>query len=303
MEPENPDYDVARYGDAGAQVLAKLVKHVVCLSWIDVRTEPLGLGNQESDYDPAAFAISGFVITVRSIWFFITAGHILQDLKSRLRVGRRIMKSRLFADLASKKTSQAVPFTLGDTPQWYINSEGVDYAVIPLRPGFVRPLIADGILPLTETSWNDCPDKADDYFLLGFPSQAKTVSIASNGIKGTVNISVGCPLLPIFPVSDPPSTLKCSNARFYAKVPIVGGIVQGIQTKLTDIDGMSGGPIFAIKWIDSKNIRYWVIAVQSGWLRSERTLAACPILPLVNAIEQSIDDHLGSVDEYDVTQS
>ena len=72
-------------------------------------------------------------------------------------------------------------------------------------------------------------------------------------------------------------------------MPIAGGIVEGCQTKLTDIDGMSGGPIFAIKWIDSQNIRYWVVAVQSSWLRSERILAACPILPLVNAIEQSID--------------
>ena len=288
-----PDtFDFHRYNAAGAQVLAKLIKHVVCLSWIDVRSEPWGRGNTESDYDPAAFAASAFVIALRGIWFLITAGHILHDLESRLENGRRIMKSRLLADLTPTPASPAIPFNLGDAPQWYIDSDGMDYGVIALRSGFVGPLIADGILPLDETYWSDCPSDAEDYFLLGFPSQAKVLAIASSGSQGTLNVSVSCPLLPVFRVSDPPETLRSTSPRFYAKVPIADGIVGGSQIQLTDIDGMSGGPIFAVRWVDERHIQYWIVAVQSAWLKSERILAACPIPPLVRAIEQSIDRHL-----------
>ncbi len=294
MIPDSREYDTIRYNASAARVLDKLVRHVVCLHWVDVRSEPQGFGNKQSDYDPAAFAISAFVIAVRDMWFLITAGHILHDIQERLANGRTIMKSRLLADFTPNPATSGIPFPLEDSLQWHIDSDGVDYGVIPLRPGFVRPLVADGTLALTETCWNSCPNEVDEHFLLGFPSQANTLTIASSGHTRTVDISVACPLLPVFPVSDPPAALRSSYARFYAEVPIANGMTGVSQAPLTDIDGMSGGPIFGMKWTDANNIRYWVIAVQSAWLKSKRILAACPILPLVNAIEKGIDQHLGS---------
>ena len=287
-----------RYHKYGDQVLSRLIKHVVCLCWVDVKSEPDGDGNRESDFDPSAFVISSFVVSIGNIWFLVTAGHILKDLQSRLDNGRCIMKSRLFAGLASCPSSEPIPFTLGDTPQWYIYEDGLDYAVIPLRPAFVRLLIADGIAALNENHWKDYPQENEEYVLLGFPTQAQDISITSSGEIGNINVSLGCPLLPVFPESEPPSVLKCEHDRFYAKVPLASGMVDDPNVKLTDIDGMSGGPIFTIKWLDDTNMEYWLFAVQSGWHRSTRILAACPILPLTNAIANSFDKHLENTDEY-----
>jgi hypothetical protein len=105
-------------------------------------------------------------------------------------------------------------------------------------------------------------------------------------------------MLPVFPVSDPPEVLKHKYERFYAKVPITNGIIDDPNVKLTDIDGMSGGPLFVLKWIDNNSIESWIVAVQSSWHESSRILAACPILPLINAIDNSISKHLKSTDEY-----
>jgi hypothetical protein len=287
-----------RYDEYGGQILSILIKHIVCLSWIDVKSEPDSFGNKQSDFAPDAFAVSTFVVSIKNIWFLVTAGHILKDLQSRLDSGRRIFKSRLFAGLISPPSSESIPFNLEDTPRWYIYEDGLDYAVIPLRPAFVNPLIADGIIALNENHWKDYPEEDGEYVLLGFPSQAQDISITSSGEKGNVNIVLGCPLLPVFPVSDPPEVLKRQHERFYAKVPIAKGMTDDPNVKLTDINGMSGGPLFVIKWINNNNIEYWLVAVQSGWHKPTRILAACPILPLINGIANSIDKHLKSTDEY-----
>ncbi|MFC1761060.1 hypothetical protein ACFL6U_03160 [Planctomycetota bacterium] len=295
-QPTNDFLD--RYHRYGDQILARLVKHAVCLSWVDVKSEPDGDGGKESDYSPQAFAVSAFVVSIRGIWFLVTAGHILKDLQSRLSSGRRILKSRLFAGLTSTPSSESIPFNLGDAPQWYICEDGMDYAIIPFRPAFVNPLIADGVIALNKIHWTNYPDNNGEYYLLGFPTQAQKLSITSSGDTGNVNIQVGCPLLPVFPVSDPPEALKQKHERFYAKVPFAKGMVDDPNVPLTDIDGMSGGPIFVLKWIDDSNIESWVFAVQSSWLKSSRILAACPILPLTNAIEKSIDEYLKNTNEY-----
>jgi len=299
LEPSEDFYN--RYHKYGSQILSILIKHIVCLSWIDVKSQPDGFGNKQSDFAPDTFTVSTFVVSIKNIWFLVTAGHILKDLQSRLDNGRRISKSRLFVlhGLISHPPSfKSIPFNLEDTPRWYIYEDGLDYAVIPLRPAFVNPLIADGIIALNENHWKDYPEKNGEYFLLGFPAQAQDISIISSGEKGNVNYVIECPLLPVFPVSDPPEVLKRQNERFYAKVPITKGINNDPNFELTDIDGMSGGPLFVIKWTDDNKIEYWLVAVQSGWHKPTRILAACPILPLINGIANSIDKHLESTDEY-----
>jgi len=295
MNLELSDDFCKRYDKYGPQFLSMFMKHIVCLSWVDVKSEPDGNGNRESDYAPSTFVVPSFVVSIKDMWFLVTAGHILKDLQSRLDSGRCISKSRLYAGFGSDPSSEPIPFNLGDTPQWYVYEDGLDYAVIPLRPAFVNPLVADGIVALNENHWKDYSQEDGEFYLLGFPTQTQDISITSSGERGNININFTCPLLPVFPLSDPPDVLKRDHERFYAKVP--NGIMHDPSVKLTDIDGMSGGPIFVIKWIDDDNIEYWLLAVQSGWHQTTRILAACPILPLINRISDSIDKHLESTDQ------
>ena len=287
-----------RYNEDSSQLHLRLLKHIVCLYWIDIESEHDGMSGDKSDSDPKDFAVSTFVVSVKNRWFLVTAGHILIDLQSRLDSGRRIWKSRLIAGSTSNP-SESIPFNLEDTPRWHIHEDGLDYAVIQLRRGFVDPLSADGIHPLKEIHWKDYPKNADEYVLLGFPTQAQNLPFTSSEKHTNINITLGCPMLPVFPISDPPSALKCKHERFYAKVPLDKDMFDNsTNVRLTDIAGMSGGPIFVIKWIDDQNLEYWIKAVQSGWHKTKRILAACPIHPLVNRIEKLIDKHLESTDEY-----
>lgn len=275
-------------------------RHVISLSWLDAKTNPDGPAHNADAYDLKVFSVSAFVVSVRDIWFLVTAGHILRGLDSRLHAGRRIVKSRLMDGFASEESFPTIPFALGDIPQWYIDDDGLDYALIPLRPAYVAPLIAGGVWALSESAWTNIPDSAEGYFLLGFPTQAKELTVTWDGERGNVNVSLRTPLLPIQPTDNPPDVLKRGAARFYAKVPITTSNVEGTQIALTDIDGMSGGPIFAVKNTGDDRFRYWVVAVQSGWAPKSRVLAACPIRPLMDAIERVIDALDDELDGHEV---
>ncbi len=153
-----------------------------------------------------------------------------------------------------------------------------------MKTFYVRSLLAGGTRAFDEKEYEDSPDKADKYFLLGFPTQARKINHTYSEIGGNISIDIGCPLIPIQPVDDPPAELQSRKRRFYAKVPTIKGNRFAEDGRMTDIDGMSGGPIIAVKKIDSEKIRYWIIAVQSGWLKSERILAACYMEPFINAL-------------------
>jgi hypothetical protein len=273
------------------RLLEKLCSHVVSLSWVDVGVSSEKKDSASTSNGPMAFSVTAFVIAVRGIWFLVTAGHILRDLDKRLAEGRKIISSRLVDGFNVDESLPPIPFVLGDTDQWYVYQDGLDYALLPLRPNYVEQLHRGGIRALDQGHWTELPTQVDRHFLLGFPSQAAQVSVNCSGSHGDVSISMGIPLLPLEPVDEPPAVLRLANERFYARVPITKGVVDGQPITLSDIDGMSGGPLFAVSKVDNDRLRYWVIAIQSGWERKSRVLAACPINPLIQAIHDCIDKY------------
>ena len=56
---------------------------------------------------------------------------------------------------------------------------------------------------------------------------------------------------------------------------------------LDSIKGMSGGPVFAFRRT-KKGLSYWLLAVQSTWLRDTKEIAACRIRPLAEEIANII---------------
>lgn len=265
------------------------MRHVVALSLLDAERE-FEEDSLPLDYQPGHILFSAFVISVQNIWFLITAGHILRDIETRIKSGRRIVKARLIDSLQDNQNKMSIPFDFHDAPKApiYREEEGIDYGVILLRACYVRLLVAGGTRAFNENEYKDLPGKAEKYFLLGFPSQARKINHTRRELGGNITIDIGCPLLPIQPVDDPPAELRLTEKRFYVKVPIIPGNRYAEDGIMTDIDGMSGGPIIAVKKINSGEIRYWIIGVQSGWLKSKRILAACYMEPLINALQGCI---------------
>ena len=273
---------------------------MVHLSCLDAKIEPDGTSTDVRNFDLRAFSVSTFVISVRDVWFLITAGHVLRDVERRLKDGRQIVKARLVDGFATNETLPPIVFPFSDTPEWHVFSGGLDYALFPLRPLYALQLMEGGVVPLNEESWTDAPEEPDAYYLLGFPDQATDVSVNSRSDGGVVNVSTGTPLLPVVRVTDPPDTMKLAAERFYAKVPVVAGSGDGRDTSLTDISGMSGGPVFAVAHEGKETLRYWVVAVQSSWLEDSRVLAACPIEPLVNGISRCMRQHQDELEDHEV---
>jgi hypothetical protein len=88
-------------------------------------------------------------------------------------------------------------------------------------------------------------------------------------------------LIPLTRLDElPEGVAATSYPRFVAKIYD--------NVEFPDIDGMSGGPIFGVgKSSDGKD-RYWIVAVQSSWLKSRRITFGCP-LPV---FAQMVDDAL-----------
>lgn len=269
-----------------------LHRHVVGLAITDVLKNPRKSpkGNSE-DYNIQVFIVSTFLIMIRNIGFLITAGHVLEDIKKRLQSGRRILKSRLL-DGSSGMTG-SIPFELNQSKVFHRNINGDDYDLIPLEAFYSRSLSQGCIRPLTEKHWRDIPDPADNYYLIGFPKQAQINKMTENINGGKISVDLGSPLIPLQRVSSPPEALKQHVDRFYAEVPIIPipEEIGGEKSSLTDISGMSGGPIFGVKHIEQNRLRYWIIAIQSGWLPQSRILAGCFIRPFVDGITKAIDIH------------
>ncbi|HTQ39188.1 MAG TPA: hypothetical protein VMJ32_09165, partial [Pirellulales bacterium] len=229
------------------RLLDTLCQHLISLSWIDSGKESSDPGSSD---DLKAFSVSAFVISVRNIWFLVTAGHIINDIESRRQNGRKIISARLIDGIGSSKSFPSIPFDLDNCHCWSIYEQGLDYALIPLLPLYTKQLIAGGVQALDEGAWREVPNDLNGYFLIGFPTQVQTIRIDGNGQSGIVNVELNTPLLQVFPVYDPPEELKKVNDRFYAKVPVIQGEAGGRHSMLTDIDGMSGGPLFGVKQVD-----------------------------------------------------
>jgi hypothetical protein len=84
--------------------------------------------------------------------------------------------------------------------------------------------------------------------------------------------------LPVRAITSPdgPERDKFWNypGHFYGEIE---PFVDTPNVVLPDIPGMSGGPVLSIHWEGNTQFRYHLIAIQSSWLASIKTIRAVPI--------------------------
>jgi hypothetical protein len=66
-----------RNGDGKTRLLKALCGHIVCLTWVDVNTEARRAKTGKNVRAPEALAVSAFVMSVKGVWFLVTAGHVI----------------------------------------------------------------------------------------------------------------------------------------------------------------------------------------------------------------------------------
>jgi hypothetical protein len=222
---------------------------------------------------------SGFVIEVTGEWFYVTAGHILRDIGTALLKGYKFSTWRLGDQTAGNKFGDsAIPYSF-EFEKWIVleNEEsGLDYAFVHLGYLDREQLKANGVVALSKNDWAGYGINHDYWVLFGIPSE----SVFYDRITLVKARVVSAPLIHTEKPAD--VSAKIEN-QFYAKLQ------EGSEQFVSDLDGMSGAPVFAIKWVNDV-CRYVVIGVQSGWFPSSKILTICPFASFGMLLEKAVQD-------------
>lgn len=227
---------------------------------------------------------SGFIIEIAGEWFYVTAGHILRDIRTALEAGSTFDVWRLGDQMAGNKfNNTAIPYSF-QLKDWVILEDsklGFDYAAVHLAGLFRQQLEVGGVVAIASNAWSDHVTDHDHWALVGIPSE--TVSY-----DGKTVITARVVMALLVPANAPASAGEKAQNQFYAK------LADGSERFVKDVDGMSGGPIFTLKKVDGA-WKYSVIGVQSAWYPTTRILVACPFSSFGLALEAAIKEaHLSS---------
>jgi hypothetical protein len=123
-------------------------------------------------------AYSGTLILLHNTIFFLTAGHILEDLEEALNSDDVKFTRAVLADTFGLKriSNIPIPFDLKSAKLLHINSkeEGLDFGVIPLSTYYVRLLAANGVVALEEENWaRQDTVTFDGYACSDFPKSSR----------------------------------------------------------------------------------------------------------------------------------
>lgn len=242
-------------------------KTFVSLCWVDCE---IGT-NGKAIENPRIFCTSGFVIEYLGEWLWITAGHLLYDLDNKLPAeGRRIVQSHLIAgwNPDSEEVSR-IAFDYGNCLKFYTDDdeEGTDFGMIYIFEELRKKLIESGVVPIRKL---DLPEQQYEMYLLhGLPKkeQRDDIEVSNEGIDCVVSIMPVT--FRVFPLESGTGGFRAAKRhRFYASVPA--------EVSLETLDGLSGGPIYAIKQ-ESDRVDCFLAAIQNMERQISKTIAACPV--------------------------
>lgn len=206
-----------------------------------------------------------FVLDVAGHWYLITAGHILQDLYATLPKCTDV-RCDLF-DGWDDQHRLATPFNVLDAKHLHFDEHWLDIGIIRLEPLHRRNLERAGIRAFDEIGWRNPPTDMLAYAVIGLPDQL--------GNQPTIVLVKGVPT---------PPELDRLFPRFCGKLPD-SLVHKPTGASLTEMVGLSGGPIIGFtKPQANGEVRYFLIAAQSAWLREQRLLVG----PLMEAVAHGI---------------
>jgi hypothetical protein len=263
--------------ERGANLFRFFCRHLVALG------ASYWLGPHPAGERPKFTAYSGTLISVRNVVYYLTAGHALRDLRDAMQSPLFKRDSICLIDSFGPNPVDNHPIPLALKPEeiFFIDDHelGLDFGLIPLRPFYVNLLRKNGIIALGEEQWmHQHRIRFDGYMMLGLPAEFTAKTLTNTGDALVKPTMIGVQPLP--PESVPPQ--NSVYERF------CGQISNDIQSAV----GMSGGPILGFNF--DGPVRYWVVAIQSAWQPSSRTVFGCPLPTLASLITEWTDGGVAS---------
>lgn len=234
----------------------------------------------------APLIVSAFIVEAADRWFVVSAGHVLTDIRSFQRQGFQFGVCYIRDAAAPRFENMGVPIDL-DPDQWIVcdpDEHGLDYAALPLRDYYRHTLSQSGFKPLSRSGWGDPSQRYDYMVVIGVPEMLVS---AQHGAVDIVKMrQVAIPLVPC----EPPSQVERKHElQFFARM-------DESANHLTDIGGMSGSPVFGIRWLSrdegdkEHTLQCWAVGVQSGWYKSSRVISAYAMEIFGQSLEALVRD-------------
>lgn len=244
--------------------------------------------------------LSGFLVAHRGYCFWITAGHVAK-LICQIREDKDITLDHAeWIDDESASMGGSVPVDINSLNPVSIDSKGQDLGVVLFSKGYALPILHNpGVEFLDSRIWEyDGMEAPDSYMLLGFPYEWFDVNRRTQSELGARRkITYGAACLPVKSLEDLGAEANEGSSQFWGSSSCFYGQLVDFENEdcpiVSDIRGMSGGPIFTVKTC-ADGIRYYLWGIQGCWLESKRFIrgihaAAIPI------VLDTIVDHLQAV--------
>ncbi len=232
----------------------------------------------ERDGNEIVDIVTCFVLSVSGHWFLVTAGHWKEWINHRKNDGYQIIKCYLIDTLGEKpKHEEPIPFVYDDKTIIPLSEEKeFDYGIVHLSLYYRQLLEKNGIRALDEEVWKKQPSECDLYFLLGVPAMLVNQMVDSEYVRIVTTLHKVDRL-----EQRPKKFTETDVPLFYGQIAIGEGV--------TDITGMSGGPIIGLKEKEDGQFKYWLIALQSTWLSDSKYIKGCQTKILGDYLEDLIN--------------
>jgi hypothetical protein len=220
--------------------------------------------------------ITSFVMSVQEQWLLVTAGHCIRDVRQNEASGWALDRTLLIDSIGMQaKHDHPVPFDWRSAlPSVPFEDEANDFGLLLVDDFTRRQLEVNGVRAITEQAWDFEPGDAFAYLMVGAPSTLAQPAEPISRLTAVVAV--------VRAADQRPADLEETEAeRWYGFV--------GHPEGLSDIDGMSGGPILGLRKNEAGELKYWLHAIQSAWHRPSRAIAACPMRPLGRFLSEVID--------------
>jgi hypothetical protein len=272
------------------EFIRSLGRHFVNLCWID--ETPNTIYGAANNGHGKPFTTSAFIISVLGNWFLVTAGHILADIKRAREAGQRLTNFMLDDTWGPTSKFPSMHFEFDDVP-WKCHidqkEQGLDYGVMQLVGNIRDRLEANGVEAVTECYWKEVPEDFEQYFLLGTPDKLQKVDAT-----GGLHVRRTLIRFDVERLIDPPEIPSTTFPRIYYKIPAKLSEHETGEL-LTDIDGMSGCPLYGVKTDNEGKHRIYVVGIQSGWRADLRIAFASPLKVLGENLEILVNRSLSAV--------
>lgn len=256
-----------------------LCRHLIGLSWYEGEVDGDGHFTGKPDYHTA----SAFVADIADVVWIVTAGHVIIDHRKRCRErpNWKATKHRVW-DIWGPlpKVKEPVPYDFFDSKLITIPLQsierGVDLALIRLER-YLFQFLNQSMAPFMRADWIDSIEhEYVTYYIVGTPNDLLHQDIEKEGNRNRVTTYERPTIVAVEPIEDHGIESDCRQfvAKIHPNFPI------------EDIGGMSGGPILGFRRDDDGNLRYWPVAVQSRWLRSERIVIGTYLSPWLRLAEE-----------------